>query len=547
MASFEGVLAGIPGYGGYLAKRQYNEQSGLSDLKTVSGVLGLQDALETRQQKEAVKGVLSSSPDIQTALPQLVKLGPLGVETAKTLIGFNKEQATADAMTSLTKGDINNPDAVERLGLITNHAGLLTMADRQRKQAADRSAFTALQPTEQPIGATPMFGTDRVLRANMDSEDAAKNAALDAAAKGQRVSIGVGQSTDPAENVQTRGGAWGTLMNSTLPEIRDAAFQANDNMVKSNALATPPAHIVDAVNRLQGQEGQRLNARAMLDTRNNNAREMVDYRNANRVPLGSRLNANGELERIPVAGAESAANDAALTDDAWFSIINGKARPGSLPIGRDEGNRYREQLRNKISSIAAEMNLSPQQLATLGPENKAKFSALSKVEADLAAIRPFDVMLNTNAKIAVDLAKKISADRSNSQLLNKPITWLEANAGDNPDIAEYLFQIQTVKTEGARILNNPRLVGQLTDSARSEMGGVINGNMPLGQTERVLARMIADGKNRVNAIEQEADTLRNDIRGSASKKGPSAPSNPLAPFDDAEKERRYQEWKRNHK
>lgn len=235
---------------------------------------------------------------------------------------------------------------------------------------------------------------------------------------------------------------------------------------------------------------------------------------AQRAPAGYRMTADGNLERIPIVGGNRASDDA-LTNDAWYQIINGKARPGSLPLGRDEGNKYREALREKTAQIAKEIGLSPQQLATLGPENKSKFMALNAVEKDLAAIRPFDAMLDTNAKIAIDLGKKISENRTNSQILNKPITWVQQNAADNPDIAEYLFQIQTVRTEGARILNNPRLVGQLTDSARHEMGDVVNGNMPLGQVTRVLERMMSDGKNRVRAIEEEATRLRSDIRGSA--------------------------------
>ena len=198
--------------------------------------------------------------------------------------------------------------------------------------------------------------------------------------------------------------------------------------------------------------------------------------------------------------------------------------------------------------------MTPEQLAAKAPENKARFVALNAVDKDLAAIRPFKEMLDKNAAIAIDLAKKICESRTGSQYLNKPITWLQNNASDNPDIAEYLFQIQTVKTEGARVLNNPRLVGQLTDSARHEMGEIINGNMPLGQTERVLNRMRSDGKNRVDAIVKERDSLVSDIRGEKPKK--EAPqgaldllkANPTVAMKEAFKAKyKYRDWETDRK
>jgi hypothetical protein len=219
-----------------------------------------------------------------------------------------------------------------------------------------------------------------------------------------------------------------------------------------------------------------------------------------------------DLRVTPPAGSERTAG--AITNEAYARIINGKGTPGFASSGA-AGEPTKAAVANKMEDIRKELGWTPAELATKGPENRTKFIALGSLEKDLAAIGPFHDMLNTNAKIAVQLADKIASSRTGSQLLNKPITWLQANAADNPDIAEYLFQIQTVKTEGARILNNPRLVGQLTDSARHEMGDVVNGNMPFGQTRRVLSRMMSDGDNRVNALTAQRDKTVQEIRGSA--------------------------------
>lgn len=138
-------------------------------------------------------------------------------------------------------------------------------------------------------------------------------------------------------------------------------------------------------------------------------------------------------------------------------------------------------------------------------EYKADAVALGQISKDLTAIRPFKTMLDTNIDVAIDLGKKVV--KSNSKLANRSINWVKQNVGDNPDTNEYLAQIAFVQTEAARVLNNPRLVGQLTDSARHEMQDVVDGNMPIKSTERVLRRIQKDGENRVAAMEKERANL----------------------------------------
>lgn len=142
---------------------------------------------------------------------------------------------------------------------------------------------------------------------------------------------------------------------------------------------------------------------------------------------------------------------------------------------------------------------------------KAGAAALTQNTKDLAAIRPYKVMLDKNAAVAIDLARKV--ELTDSTLANRPIQWLRANGGSDPNLREYLAQIQIVQTEAARVLNNPRLVGQLTDSARHEMQDILKGTMPLKDTERVLQRMMKDGENRVKALEDENASLKRSASG----------------------------------
>lgn len=143
---------------------------------------------------------------------------------------------------------------------------------------------------------------------------------------------------------------------------------------------------------------------------------------------------------------------------------------------------------------------------------KANSMGLNALTKDIVAITPYKDMLDKNVDIAIDLSKKVVM--SDSKLANKSLNWLKQNVGDNPDAAEYLAQMRFVQTEAARVLNNPRLVGQLTDTARQEMEQVVSGDMPLGASTRVLQRIKKDGENRVAAMISAQNELSKKIGGS---------------------------------
>jgi hypothetical protein len=142
---------------------------------------------------------------------------------------------------------------------------------------------------------------------------------------------------------------------------------------------------------------------------------------------------------------------------------------------------------------------------------KADKGALNAVTKDLAAIKPFAEMLDKNVVIAKNLAQQVIA--SDTRLANKPLNWLRQNAADYPQTAEFLAQVRFVQTEAARVLNNPRLVGQLTDSARREMEAVVNGDMPLNSFNAVMDRIVSDSGNRISSMVDQQQRLKTSIGG----------------------------------
>lgn len=60
MGNLESTLASIPGYGGYLAKRQYDQNEQMGELQKASGLMGIVSALQKQKQDQAFKAELGT-------------------------------------------------------------------------------------------------------------------------------------------------------------------------------------------------------------------------------------------------------------------------------------------------------------------------------------------------------------------------------------------------------------------------------------------------------------------------------------------------------
>ena len=233
-------------------------------------------------------------------------------------------------------------------------------------------------------------------------------------------------------------------------------------------------------------------------------------------PAGFTRDANGNLKVDPAydaaqmrwrgANAAAAQNSAVVLTEEGQKAYADLALQGKLPSGwggkglSDRNNFLNKEGEKRYGAGGTGASLAGDQAAA-----SANKTALAAIQKDLTAIRPYKEMLDKNADIAIDLAKKVL--KSDAALINKPITWIAQNLTNSPDVAELMAQNHFVTTEAARVLSNPRLVGQMTDTAVRDMQSVINGNAPLGSYVRVLERIKMDGNNRVDAMQKERDKL----------------------------------------
>jgi len=187
MASFEGVLANIPGYGGYLAKGQLDRKNTLSDIQQLGGVQGLMAQMQQQQMVQGIRGVLSDTaiPDDQK-IQRLAQFGEPGMKVAGTLAQMQKQQADLmrerDFRTGLA-GLGENPTQEQLVGLASRfgspdkvmsiHQGALdrkAQAESAREKGiADRQA--RLDGITMQLASREMEGeANRALRERLEAQ-----------------------------------------------------------------------------------------------------------------------------------------------------------------------------------------------------------------------------------------------------------------------------------------------------------------------------------------------------------------------------------------
>lgn len=119
--TFEGTLANIPGYGGYLAKRKYDEQSQLSDIAQATHAMSLVDMLRKQQQAQAYQQDLTGlgqnpTPEAMAAVGARYS-GPEGLMKAQE--AKQAHEATVAATKEAIAGRLQN--AALQIQMLTKH------------------------------------------------------------------------------------------------------------------------------------------------------------------------------------------------------------------------------------------------------------------------------------------------------------------------------------------------------------------------------------------------------------------------------------------
>lgn len=244
-------------------------------------------------------------------------------------------------------------------------------------------------------------------------------------------------------------------------------------------------------------------------------------------PAGYRFTADGSsLEVIP-GGPKDVKPEPGLTPDAIEMLAKEglKDKSALANVGRGvQGARDLRTILNRMADVAA--NDGGPGMAARRQEFRADANSLNKLTMSYDAITAFEKTAVRNGDALVQLGKKI--DVTGVPIIEK---WIRAGrqATGDADVAEFHAQMMLYRAEAARILVNPNLTGQLTDSARHEVEEFLKGNASAPQIERVVGRLKTDFDNRKHTLEEQMDEARKRMAGGARSSKPApATAAPIA-------------------
>lgn len=175
-------------------------------------------------------------------------------------------------------------------------------------------------------------------------------------------------------------------------------------------------------------------------------------------------------------------------------IANGQFPPtgrGTDPIAVAQ----RAAITSKVGAIAADAGMDVPSLRSFYKANGASLTQQQKA-ADAATA--FLATADKNSELLEKTLAKIPD--MGSPLLNAPLRSLDQRALGSVDMAQFKTYLQSVQNEYAKILTQPNLSGQLTDSARKEAEQLVSPDATVAQIVGSLQALRAEGGNRLQSI-----------------------------------------------
>lgn len=194
--------------------------------------------------------------------------------------------------------------------------------------------------------------------------------------------------------------------------------------------------------------------------------------------------------------------DVAMTPAAIDQASQRFALTGDMgPMGMGKAARND---RNTIKNRAAEMyqGLNPAQQISAYQANKG---SLGKLQATADALQTWENTGLKNARTFLQQAQRVVD--TGSPWINEPLRKIDEKAFGSSNVATYNAARGIVTPEFAKLLTNPNLTGQLTDTARAEVNSLISGDFNYKQAYDVVKIFAGDAENRRTAVQDQIDEI----------------------------------------
>lgn len=328
--------------------------------------------------------------------------------------------------------------------------------------------------------------------------------------------IGLGQLTDANAIRQL---TMNRLNSARQDEIVDSLRAADQDRQLAEAFATPER------------------ASITTETTGPDGKTAFAIRNAGPETERERLLATAPPPMRPQLMAQWAAQDAAAAKQTEIERHNKATETGGAATVTEEGidiaaRNYLKTgvmpplgmgdktTRQRIINRSAELGGADADIAS----NKAIFgsdsASLKKLQGQRDAVGAFEGTALKNLDVFLDAAKQIPDTKS--PVLNKPIRSIDEKVLGSPELTAYNVARTTVIPEFAKILSNPGLSGQLTDSARHEIENVLSGDATLAQTLAAVNVLKKDAENRRTEFDRQIEEVKGRMKGGGKSGAPNA-------------------------
>jgi hypothetical protein len=190
--------------------------------------------------------------------------------------------------------------------------------------------------------------------------------------------------------------------------------------------------------------------------------------------------------RAQLASETGGGLDDGTIHDAVIDIMQDPGRMRQYASFGAKGQIIRDQINQAKAKYLRDAGVTEPEILRQQAIAKGQIKSISDLVGMQNAVSAYETVARANGDRFLDLAAKVN--KTNVPLVNSTVRLAKLATGD-PDAAEMMQVLQNYQTEVARIIANPRLVGQLTDTARAEVQKIIPANLTLGQATRIINRL----------------------------------------------------------
>jgi hypothetical protein len=222
---------------------------------------------------------------------------------------------------------------------------------------------------------------------------------------------------------------------------------------------------------------------------------------------------NGPESNVPDKGTGFTPNG--LYQASMTYIKTGRFPPtglGTAPAARAK----RDAIINKAGAIAADAGMD---IPSMQAIYKANEGSLNKQQQFYDSAQSFLNTADKNAALLDPVLAKIPD--TGIPVFNQPVRAFAKSVSGDPNMSQFATYLTSVQNEYGKILNNPNLAGQLTDSARREAQALIDPSATTKQVVASLQALRSEGQNRLISIGDQIRKIQGRLNGTGA--GGSAP------------------------